>query len=103
MTIDGPNTPPDPPLPMVRLVVRIFPSAMANSSPAPTLCGSSSAAGTRAIAERQDRQRLIVATEQVVDRHGHDAGGQRADRWTKGAVESACGETRRSCRRNVRV
>ena len=32
MTIDGPNTPPDPPLPIVRPVVRILPRAIANSS-----------------------------------------------------------------------
>src|SRR5271170_7675750 len=34
MTIDGPKTPPEPPLPIVRLVVTILPSATAMSTPA---------------------------------------------------------------------
>ena len=33
MTIEGPKTPPEPPLPIVRLVVRILPSAMARRIP----------------------------------------------------------------------
>ena len=33
MTIEGPKTPPEPPLPIVRLVVRILPSAMARRMP----------------------------------------------------------------------
>ena len=33
MTIEGPKTPPEPPLPIVRLVVRILPSAMASKTP----------------------------------------------------------------------
>jgi hypothetical protein len=37
MTIAGPNTPPDPPLPIVRLVVRILPRATATSTPADKL------------------------------------------------------------------
>ena len=32
MTIDGPKTPPEPPLPMVRPVVRILPRATASST-----------------------------------------------------------------------
>ena len=34
ITIDGPNTPPEPPLPMVNPVVRIFPSDTSISTPA---------------------------------------------------------------------
>ena len=36
MTIEGPNTPPEPPLPIVRLVVRILPKAIANRTQALT-------------------------------------------------------------------
>ena len=34
MTIEGPNTPPEPPLPIVRPVVKIFPKAIASSTQA---------------------------------------------------------------------
>ena len=37
MTIDGPKTPPEPPLPMVRPVVKILPKAMANRTSAVAL------------------------------------------------------------------
>ncbi len=40
ITIEGPNTPPEPPEPIVRLVVSILPIAMANNSPAPSFSGS---------------------------------------------------------------
>ncbi len=40
MTIEGPNTPPEPPLPIVKLVVRIFPNAIASSAAAVTLVES---------------------------------------------------------------
>ena len=34
MTIEGPNTPPEPPLPIVKAVVKILPIAIANSTAA---------------------------------------------------------------------
>ena len=62
ITIDGPNTPPEPPLPMVRLVVRILPSATASSSPAAASVGfmCCQAVLEDAVAERQHRQDLRV-------------------------------------------
>ena len=62
MTIEGPKTPPEPPLPIVKLVVRILPRAMASRTGAD--------AGARrdrlldgAVAEGQHGQDLLLPAE----------------------------------------
>ena len=79
MTIDGPNTPPEPPLPMVRPVVRILPSAIARSTQALTAVSLHHRALNGAVAEGEHGQHLLLSAHEEVEHQRHQAGQEGAE------------------------